>query len=59
MGSWYNIVWLANVAHVEGSNEKNGWSCSSRPLTLEELAAWEELEDRHSEERSEMLSKLL
>ena len=59
MGDWYNVVWLAGEAYIEGSSEKTKWQTIARKLTLEELGLFEEFEEKQSKERGEFLAKML
>ena len=59
MGDWYNVVWLASEAYIEGSSEETKWQSIARKLTLEELELFAGLEEKQSKERHEFLAKML
>ena len=59
MGDWYNVVWLASEAYIEGIGEETKWQSVSRKLTLEELELFRGLEEKQSKERHEFLATLL
>ena len=59
MGDWYNVVWLANVAYLEGKGEETSWRTLARELTIEEMELFEAFEEQQLKERYEFLAKML
>ena len=59
MGDWYNVVWLASEAYIEGAGEETRWQSVSRKLTLEELELFEAFEEKQLKERDKFLRKML